>query len=871
MHTSDRSQATYGNNTSTYNLTFSPGNYEKQQGNNSQTAVMGYLNEKIKYLEIENNELKKEVLMKVGDKERIDYFLRLRKDMMEEIEKLKGEKVFVEMKFSNEIQKLNEEIGSLNKKLLQKDKDKLINVNIGNSKITKLEQEELFTTERTARLGNDLIPNKNEVNAKSSLQIGFNTSKYFQNLVENEVASNFSDDNFFLNPSVLNNSMKDVYKGENPLLQSTVPYIGLQLEDIARDSATFMSNNQNPYFPVIYDLEDRIKMLENVVKDKDQEISNLEKQQVIVKNETDKEFESLKRELDLWKQKYTQVLSNKKSLSNEYEEMYDKQSENYRTITDKTIYELEKKILHLEKINEKYEKDIEKLSKMNSDSENVKQSEIESLKTNMKILIGQYEHLYENYEDNIKILTKQIDSVKQLYHARENEFINITNYYTETINDYAKPILETNANSNFKQLEDQYVQQTKEVEELRKKVESYIRELTNSRMDSNELRPKIRQKITEAMINYDENIKNIVDTHNTLEQKLEKILDFMNNFDEKFVFFNTLIEDNKKLDEKISSLECQLKMFDNDDKDKEICSLKEQNLKLLKDFEIKNNLIKEYEDALSRYESIAMSKNKKTKESPVTAEIVNKLKNEILVLSAQTVNLNKTKEGIERFYQAELKNLLEKVNQRNDKIEELRGIIRKMENDYAGKKETTFNLWMLEFKEFKQNLITISDIKLLIDKFQAEGQELTVHKDKVYNEELYLLRQEIQIKDDLFKNMKENFENDRKNLQELINGYKSTTDTKIILYEKLFEIKKAEINALKNEKKNLDEIESSKKKVNYFNFIFRLLKMKSICGVNKENSSEISSKNTTKLKTKKFICLKLISIFYKRNLKPVEN
>jgi cell shape-determining protein MreC len=73
------------------NFTFSPSHTENQSSSN-QIAVMGYMNEKIKYLEIENNELKKEISMKSSDKEKMDYYLRLRRDLLEELERNKNER-----------------------------------------------------------------------------------------------------------------------------------------------------------------------------------------------------------------------------------------------------------------------------------------------------------------------------------------------------------------------------------------------------------------------------------------------------------------------------------------------------------------------------------------------------------------------------------------------------------------------------------------------------------------------------------------------------------------------------------------------------------------------------------------------------------
>jgi hypothetical protein len=79
-----------------------------------QTPIVLYLNEKLKILETENNELKKEMsskssnnIMILDDKEKIEYYLRLRKEMIEQIENLKSENMGKDIKFKNEVAKLN--------------------------------------------------------------------------------------------------------------------------------------------------------------------------------------------------------------------------------------------------------------------------------------------------------------------------------------------------------------------------------------------------------------------------------------------------------------------------------------------------------------------------------------------------------------------------------------------------------------------------------------------------------------------------------------------------------------------------------------------------------------------------------------------
>jgi hypothetical protein len=138
-----------------------------------------------------------------------------------------------------------------------------------------------------------------------------------------------------------------------------------------------------------------------------------------------------------------------------------------------------------------------------------------------------------------------------------------------------------------------------------------------------------------------------------------------------------------------------------------------------------------------------------------------------------------------------------------------------MENDFAGKKATIYNLWMLEFKEFKNNLITIVDIKSLVEKFKADGEELTEHKDKLFSEELYLLRQEIKIKDDIYNQAANHYLEEKKSLLGLVGNYKNDIESKLTNLTNLFQAKELEVQALKAEKQRLVGIQSSKKNVKY--------------------------------------------------------
>jgi hypothetical protein len=781
MLSSDRVKAL-----SNYDLTFSPTKLPPEQSG----SLLGYLNEKIKYLEIENNELKKEITMKSSDKEKTDYYMRIRKDLLEEIEKLKLEKINETVKLQNENDKLQAEVASLNMK---------INMQVNKS------------------------PNKEDLYKNSTTK---KNSKFFPDfLEENKINTNntLNEENF--TSGLLSPKGKDLRETQNNIFFNTTAPMSEEYKDTTSlngplpiSNLNSLTNHVNPFLPLIHDLEERIKLLEETCNQKDQEIARGEDRRILQKSEADSEVEKLQKEIEALKGKYINVLSSKKSLSQEYGESHEEQTETFKRHTEMTIFELEKKVLHLERSNENYEQDMEKLVKMNAESENIKRTEIENLKSINSHLISHYEQLYLSYEDNMKNLVKQIDSLKSLYIARENEFINITNYYTESIKDYSKPLASLTNPTPYGVVEDSFLRQSKENEDLRKKLEDFANEVAQLRMEAFDAKPKFRQTVSDSMRQYEEGMKNIIDNHQNLEAKLEKLNEYVSFFESKITFFAALLEDNRKLQEKISQLECEIKKSNIEGKQNENLELMEQNDKLQKELQIKKDLIKEYEEIIPKsggkdvINISTSSKNKKGKEF-APEEVIWKLKSEIALITNQMTSLIKSKDSIEKFYQVKLKNLMTKVKEKNEKIEDLLNIIKKIENDFMGKKETVFNLWMLEFKEFKEKLMTYTEIQNLIQKFKTKGEELSLHKDRIYNEELYLLRQEVDTKDETFAQLKHNFELEKKTLSDLIDHYKNTIKSKSDAYDVIIEQKKDQIDSMNREKEKLEQIENSKKKV----------------------------------------------------------
>jgi len=628
--------------------------------------------------------------------------------------------------------------------------------------------------------------------------------------------------------------------------------------------------SNNPFVSVVRDLEERIKILEKLNKEKELEIESLKLQTDLEKNSILSDKQNLEKDIASLNEKYLVAITSNKICADELKIITEQNFNNLRKEKDNTIHDLEKKIILLERLNEKHLQDIEKLIKINSQGDITKQDQIETLKNSLKLVILEYETISKTYEENLLGIVKQMDSLKHLYITRENEFLNITNYYTKTINEYATPIYELDSQSKNKKWEELYFEQLKEIDVLRINLENSIRENNELRTELMDSKPKLRKRINDAMSNYEIKLTEITEMHDSLLKKLNKLFSYMEFFENKFTFFNSLIEDNKKLIEELTFMECKLKDASNEDLKLELFNFKQENIKLINELQIKDNMLNQYLDFC---ESMKISdSNNKEKENNsnskhihniksckmiyknLNEEILIKLNFQINLLSSQFVSINQSKSSLENFYQNEILKLSNTLKEKNEKIEELTGIIKKIEYDSIVKKDSVYNLWILEFKEFKENLLNLGDIKKIIEKFEAEGEELNEHKKQILNEEIYLARQELANNNDIISIQKKYFENELRETKLLLESYKFNFSSKLENLEKILKSRQVELNALVSEKENLIKVEENIKKVIFFNlemkyfqltyyYYFyiknlkknRLLKLRRLHGMKKKN------------------------------------
>lgn len=107
----------------------------------------------------------------------------------------------------------------------------------------------------------------------------------------------------------------------------------------------------------------------------------------------------------------------------------------------------------------------------------------------------------------------------------------------------------------------------------------------------------------------------------------------------------------------------------------------------------------------------------------------------------------------------------------------------------------------------------MNEIKNVVNKFHIEGEELKINSDRIYSEELLMLRDEMKVKDDLIKELKKNNDEEKNKLNTLIDSYKNTMNVKQSALDTLIQQKQLELQALTSEKQALIKMEKQKEEV----------------------------------------------------------
>ncbi len=194
-------------------------------------------------------------------------------------------------------------------------------------------------------------------------------------------------------------------------------------------------------------------------------------------------------------------------MEEKYDKMQNAKTEEFRKVMGDNIYNLNKKIL--------YSKD--DLQRRNNETNNSKSNyentlkekdnQIMNLKNKIRETQTNNELLYKLCSEQLKRFINNYDKVKNLYIDREKEMINVSNYYVDIMNEYTKPLTDTEHPNNV--LEKDYHKNASTVidlynknDELMKQIEELIKQRVNESDGT-------QRKIAEGANDVDNKLKNI--------------------------------------------------------------------------------------------------------------------------------------------------------------------------------------------------------------------------------------------------------------------------------------------------------------------------------------------------------------------------
>ena len=763
-----------------------------------------YFKMKIRTLELENKELQIEVKMLKDNNNvnLIEHYTQLRTNLLNEINKLKEIKEYNESNYKSENNTLKAEVVHLKKEI--------------NKILTQTKESDMYTQHTHNDNDNNELQTVGGVpitatsmNTVDNFITNTNTNVNNNNNLFQSIANthNDNDNDDIINTNqlptidnIINNINNNPTNSNNNVSSSSQHFRGSSIKkdfvpsnNISTEIDYLGSSNDKEK---ISELEDKLAELELKLKDKETLISEQTSKIADLTFQLNTYNEYAKTEISSWKTKYNSIISSNKALSAQYNSLFVDKTTNYKHAMETNKSELEKKITHLETVLTHKTQDLALVNDINAHYLSDKDKSISDLQSIYNECNATYLLMCSLYNDHINKIVNNLNKMKSFYFTREHEFINITKYYSDMIDEYAKTL---NDNETLKnKIEQQFTLQMKENAKLQKQLNVYTQQITDIKNEANNTKPKTRMKLAQTIQDYNTELNDVVSTHNAIQTKLECINEFTHKMEDKLNLFNSIMHDNDNLECKISALECQYKTNDPQIKDNELVELREKIHKLEKESQIKSVLIKDYEEIIKNINT--KIKNAKTLSND---EVVIKLKAEITKLTTQINNLNKCKDNIEKFYQTEMKSLIDKFAFVNTKNEELVNTIHKMENDFLGKKETILNLWLLEFKEFKDSLLSVDNIQNIITIFDINGDELTKHNAYKCVDELYQLRNEIKGKDEAFEQLKLLHEKDNQRYVKTIDNYKRAIDKKMETYNELVNTGNEEVNAVKRAKEEL--------------------------------------------------------------------
>ena len=539
-----------------------------------------------------------------------------------------------------------------------------------------------------------------------------------------------------------------------------------------------------------------------IIKDQTELINELQETLETQTKELNEQYEDIKN-------KYHNLLGSSEITEDQLDKDFNEKTKEFKKNMENNIYILTKKLLNSNN----------DLSQKNLDKENFKQQcenqieqkniEINDLKNKIRTVQSNYELLYKLNIDELNKFGNNYAKFKQSFFNREKDYINVSNYYKNMMEQYNKPLLDEENPNN--KLEKEYHEKASTVINLQQENDKLALDAENLKQKKYKESNQIRNEIANNVNNTDKKISELIKKEKELSTKIKKFSGLYNELTQRNTNIEKLSKENKHILNENKLMENKIfnhfnSMGGEDDVQALILKIKKLEEEGLYKDEVLTNYEEMFKEDLSDVEE---------DQEEVRDDVIRRLKNQVEGLKGQIDKLNQTKSNMDNYYTNQITDLKIKMRSIIDENNNLRDTNQIFENNLISQNQKSVDSWQKVFKDMKKQFNSQNDIQSLISAFNNTTNGLLKIKEFAEEKELKKLREEANEKEKQINDLKE-IKNEgenkyRKNIQEMT----QTIQEKLKIFNDLNNKKQTILNEFE---KNLDEFSKiNENKLNYSN------------------------------------------------------
>ena len=441
---------------------------------------------------------------------------------------------------------------------------------------------------------------------------------------------------------------------------------------------------------------------------------------------------------------YNNLYSASKQNEENFTKLYEDKENNLKDNIQSNKYQLEKKLVQSKNLLDNIQAETSILNNIHLSEMQKKETEINNLKNNLSNINRIYNAFVKLCGDNDEKIKNNIKQMKEIYMEREQQMMDSSKTYVNSMNNYGEAIKEAKNNKNLIDsdlIENQVL--IGKLNEKKKKLENEINELSNLKQ---EIIGENIEGIKSKIKTIEDNITGLNEKQNEFTTEIKKVNDFNIYLKKNNNIMNSLqqsIEKHKKIKENLQNKMTKINIGDDnlENLKNKLKTLQQENL-------AKDENIKKYE---KMFEDVV--KNVDMQEE-IRTDVLKRLGRQISNYKAQIDKLLESKDNMESLYLNETKSLKETMEFLKQENEELKKESQTLENESEANQKNN-ELCNQEYKTFKESLKLILDIGSKIPDFDKSVEEIKNTRTELLKDEMVKTKENIKLKNKEIKELKE--------------------------------------------------------------------------------------------------------------------